>query len=96
MGRNRAAHRSVSRPGAREDSPTGARASAGWQSSRWRPTPRWGMLARDLGGRVKILCVDDHELFRDGLRSALSGLAPQPELVEAQTGQHDQGEAKRA
>ena len=31
-------------------SPTGARASAGWQSSRWRPTPRWGMLARDPRG----------------------------------------------
>jgi CheY-like chemotaxis protein len=36
---------------------------------------------------VKILCVDDHELFRDGLRSALSGLSPEPELLEAHTGQ---------
>jgi DNA-binding NarL/FixJ family response regulator len=45
------------------------------------------MLARDLGGGVKILCVDDHELFRDGLKSALAALSPEPELLEAHTGQ---------
>jgi len=40
---------------------------------------------------VKILSVEDHELFRDGLRVALQSLAPQgsavPELIEAHTGQ---------
>jgi DNA-binding NarL/FixJ family response regulator len=45
--------------------------------------------------RVKILSVEDHELFRDGLRVALQNLAAPgtnrdaaaPELIEAHTGQ---------
>jgi DNA-binding NarL/FixJ family response regulator len=36
--------------------------------------------------RVKILSVEDHQLFRDGLRYALASLPDAPELVEAHTG----------
>ena len=35
---------------------------------------------------MKILSVEDHELFRDGLRYALASLPDAPELVEAHTG----------
>jgi len=35
---------------------------------------------------LKILSVEDHELFRDGLRYALASLPDAPELVEAHTG----------
>jgi len=35
---------------------------------------------------LKILSVEDHELFRDGLRYALASLSDPPELVEAHTG----------
>jgi DNA-binding NarL/FixJ family response regulator len=35
---------------------------------------------------VKILSVEDHELFRDGLRYALAALPDPPEWVEALTG----------
>ena len=34
---------------------------------------------------MKILTVDDHELFRTGLREVLRGLKPRPALVEAGT-----------
>jgi DNA-binding NarL/FixJ family response regulator len=34
---------------------------------------------------VKILTVDDHELFRTGLREVLRGLKPRPTLLEAGT-----------
>jgi DNA-binding NarL/FixJ family response regulator len=36
--------------------------------------------------RVKILSVEDHELFRDGLRVALAALPGPPELREVRTG----------
>jgi len=36
--------------------------------------------------RLKILSVEDHELFRDGLRYALASLPNAPELLEAHTG----------
>lgn len=35
---------------------------------------------------MKILSVEDHELFRDGLRVALASLSPAPELIETQSG----------
>jgi DNA-binding NarL/FixJ family response regulator len=35
---------------------------------------------------LKILSVEDHELFRDGLRYALASLPDPPVLVEAHTG----------
>jgi DNA-binding NarL/FixJ family response regulator len=35
---------------------------------------------------LKILSVEDHELFRDGLRYALASLPDPPQLIEAHTG----------
>jgi len=42
---------------------------------------------------VKILTVDDHELFRTGLREVLRGLKPRPTLLEAGTAEEALGAA---
>jgi DNA-binding NarL/FixJ family response regulator len=42
---------------------------------------------------VKILAVDDHELFRSGLREVLRGLKPRPTLLEAGTAEEALGAA---
>ncbi len=44
------------------------------------------MLARDGGApHLNILCCDDHDLFRDGLRAVLEGLSSEHRLIDARS-----------